>query len=173
MDPLSGPRGGHGAGGWPCHVSVAASAGVCLAEPSGRVRYANQLLCELVGLGADELDDLAVVLSRAGCADATALAGRLSAGVTDAEHYVAQLATGVLVDVDVSLVREHDGAPFLVLMQVSERIGSADNEPGAPPHAETHDPLTGLPNRKLFMERLGVALARASRTPALTAVMFI
>jgi len=137
------------------------------------VRYANQLLCELVGLGADELDDLTAVLSRAGCADATALAGRLSAGVTDAEHYVAQLATGVLVDVAVSLVREHDGAPFLVIMQVSERIGSADDEPGVLPHAETHDPLTGLPNRKLFMDRLGVALARASRTPALTAVMFI
>jgi diguanylate cyclase (GGDEF)-like protein/PAS domain S-box-containing protein len=36
-----------------------------------------------------------------------------------------------------------------------------------------HDPLTGLPNRTLFQEHLGVALLRAERTSAAVAVCFV
>ncbi len=36
-----------------------------------------------------------------------------------------------------------------------------------------HDPLTGLPNRTLFLDRLGVALDRSRRTNATVAVMFL
>jgi diguanylate cyclase (GGDEF)-like protein/PAS domain S-box-containing protein len=36
-----------------------------------------------------------------------------------------------------------------------------------------HDPLTGLPNRTLFQEHLGVALLRAERTNAAVAVCFV
>jgi len=37
----------------------------------------------------------------------------------------------------------------------------------------THDALTGLPNRALFADRLGQALARASRRQATLAVLFL
>ncbi|MDR3370636.1 diguanylate cyclase domain-containing protein [Rhodoferax sp.] len=40
-------------------------------------------------------------------------------------------------------------------------------------HLARHDPLTGLPNRRLFMERLANALERAQRAQAPLAVMFI
>ena len=40
-------------------------------------------------------------------------------------------------------------------------------------HLARHDPLTGLPNRRLFMERLDNALARAKRSQTELAVMFI
>jgi diguanylate cyclase (GGDEF)-like protein len=40
-------------------------------------------------------------------------------------------------------------------------------------HRALHDPLTGLPNRALFLDRLEVALARAARDPRSVAVMFI
>ncbi|MBK1682445.1 diguanylate cyclase domain-containing protein [Rhodoferax fermentans] len=40
-------------------------------------------------------------------------------------------------------------------------------------HLARHDPLTGLPNRRLFIERLDNALARAKRTQTQLAVMFI
>ncbi len=36
-----------------------------------------------------------------------------------------------------------------------------------------HDPLTGLPNRALFLDRLGVALDRSRRTGAAVGVMFL
>ncbi len=36
-----------------------------------------------------------------------------------------------------------------------------------------HDPLTGLPNRALFLDRLGVALDRTARTGAAIAVLFL
>ena len=40
-------------------------------------------------------------------------------------------------------------------------------------HQALHDPLTGLPNRNLFLDRLSVALARMERSPAAVAVLFI
>ena len=39
-------------------------------------------------------------------------------------------------------------------------------------HSATHDALTGLPNRTLFSDRLGVALAQAERAGDLVAVVF-
>lgn len=40
-------------------------------------------------------------------------------------------------------------------------------------HLAFHDPLTDLPNRTLFFDRLGVALNRASRNKQMLAVMFL
>ena len=36
-----------------------------------------------------------------------------------------------------------------------------------------HDPLTGLPNRTLFMDRLALALNRAARRKTSVAVLFL
>jgi diguanylate cyclase (GGDEF)-like protein len=40
-------------------------------------------------------------------------------------------------------------------------------------HRLLHDPLTGLPNRTLFLDRLELALARIAREPAHVAVLFL
>ena len=40
-------------------------------------------------------------------------------------------------------------------------------------HRALHDPLTGLPNRALFLDRLGHALVRARAAPGEIAVLFL
>jgi diguanylate cyclase (GGDEF)-like protein len=40
-------------------------------------------------------------------------------------------------------------------------------------HQALHDPLTGLPNRALFLDRLGLALLRSERRPLSVAVLFL
>jgi diguanylate cyclase (GGDEF)-like protein/PAS domain S-box-containing protein len=40
-------------------------------------------------------------------------------------------------------------------------------------HQALHDPITGLPNRTLFLDRVGMALARTRRAGGETAVLFI
>ncbi len=40
-------------------------------------------------------------------------------------------------------------------------------------HQATHDPLTGLPNRTLLVDRLHMAMARGGRTGRLTGVLFL
>ena len=40
-------------------------------------------------------------------------------------------------------------------------------------HQALHDPLTGLPNRTLFIDRLELALARSQRRPSAVAVLFL
>jgi len=54
-----------------------------------------------------------------------------------------------------------------VVMYYTDRV-SRERE-----HLATHDALTGLPNRMLFMDRLGQALIRAKRLGTLVGVMFI
>jgi diguanylate cyclase len=40
-------------------------------------------------------------------------------------------------------------------------------------HRALHDPVTGLPNRTLFLDHLGLALARSGRRPSSLAVLFL
>ena len=54
-----------------------------------------------------------------------------------------------------------------VAMDVTEQRRAAD----ALTHSATHDPLTGLPNRALFTDRLTVALEHAERTGSTVAVI--
>jgi diguanylate cyclase (GGDEF)-like protein len=56
-----------------------------------------------------------------------------------------------------------------VVMDVTERRRLQE----ALAHRATHDPLTDLPNRALFLDRLGHALARARRRAEAAAVLFV
>ena len=66
-----------------------------------------------------------------------------------------------------------DGSTYLLgvaaVRDVTDRGQAAD----ALVHQATHDALTGLPNRALFMDRLEHALARARRSQATLAVTFL
>jgi diguanylate cyclase (GGDEF)-like protein len=62
-----------------------------------------------------------------------------------------------------------DDGTLAMVSDISERKAAED----ALAHQAFHDTLTGLPNRALFLDRLGHALARSARRPASTAVLFL
>jgi diguanylate cyclase (GGDEF)-like protein/PAS domain S-box-containing protein len=57
----------------------------------------------------------------------------------------------------------------IVMRDISERKAFEERLE----HQATHDPLTGLPNRTLLLDRLTMALARARRRNSLVAVLFL
>ncbi len=78
----------------------------------------------------------------------------------------------VWASVNVSCVRDHQGSPSYFICQVEDVTESrALRERLA--QAAIHDPLTSLPNRDLFMDRLETALRLASRERRRVVVMFL
>jgi diguanylate cyclase (GGDEF)-like protein len=65
-----------------------------------------------------------------------------------------------------------DLSPALLRRAVKFAIESKRSETQLA-HEALHDPLTGLPNRALFLDRLGVALDRSRRSAAAIAVLFL
>jgi PAS domain S-box-containing protein len=73
---------------------------------------------------------------------------------------------------EATLVRGDDGEPVYwqgVFTDITERKALEERLE----HQALHDPLTGLPNRTLFMDRLGQALARSGRRNKSVAVLFL
>jgi diguanylate cyclase (GGDEF)-like protein/PAS domain S-box-containing protein len=65
-----------------------------------------------------------------------------------------------------------DGNPTILLgmvQDITEQVGVEENLL----HLATHDPLTGLPNRSLFYDRLNHAIARAKRDHTSLAILFL
>ncbi|CAN5766906.1 hypothetical protein BH24ACT4_BH24ACT4_13910 [soil metagenome] len=81
---------------------------------------------------------------------------------------------GDIVPVSVVMIALRDGDGSIdtiacVARDISERKAFEDQLE----HQATHDPLSGLPNRTLLLDRLRVAVGRAARQSTVTAVMFL
>lgn len=77
-----------------------------------------------------------------------------------------------VLDDEAVIARDADGRPTMVqgiLVDISDRKDLEDQLR----HQALHDPLTGLPNRVLFVDRLSHALVRRARSEAGLAVMFV
>ncbi len=140
--------------------------GMALISIDGRLFRVNRALVQILGRGESELLassmlELCHPDDRDQCREQVR---RLFTGVTQSaqleQRFVHHDGHPVWVSVSASLVRDVNDQPMYLVCQV-EDIGERRASGEALAHQAMHDPLTGLPNRLQFVERLGRELARA------------
>ena len=155
-----------------------ASIGMCLVDAESRFTQVNRALCEMLDRTEQELlalrvsdvthpDDLSASLATVvEATDGYSTPHRLE------KRYLRPDGRVVWAWVTVSTVNSENGAAPYFVTQVEDVTERREAEARLVRQA-LHDPLTGLPNRTLLMDRLRQVLARADRHPELTAVLFI
>jgi diguanylate cyclase (GGDEF)-like protein/PAS domain S-box-containing protein len=154
-----------------------APVGMALVALDGSFMEVNHALCRLVGY--DEADLLGLTFQQITHAEDLGSdldnLGLLTRGAIDhytmEKRYITRGGDVVWVRLAVSMARDEADAPAHYIAQVqdisAERAAHAKLE-----HQALHDPLTGLANRDLLMDRLAHALARSTRSGHRTMVMF-
>ena len=152
--------------------------GMALMALDGRLFRVNRALAQILGrsgrdlLGASVVDlthpdDLPDLRASMRCL----LSGEAPSMQLE-QRYLHHDGHPVWIAVSVSLVRDLQSTPLYFVCQmedITERRASG----AALAHQAIHDPLTGLPNRTLFVERLERELARAAVNHERVAVLFL
>ena len=152
--------------------------GMSMIGLDGRWLKVNRAVCEITGYSEAELlthtfhdlthpDDLQM---------GPASLGELLSGKRETiqieKRYIHKLGHHVWVLVNLSLVRDKAGNPQHFISQtldISERRELLQRVE----HLALHDPLTGLPNSRLLLDRLELSVAAARRAKRLMGVMYI
>jgi diguanylate cyclase (GGDEF)-like protein/PAS domain S-box-containing protein len=152
--------------------------GMALVTLEGRPFRVNRALVQILGRGESELLSSSLLDvchrdDRDACREAVS---RLFAGVTQSaqleQRFVHHDGHPVWVSLSASLVRDVNDEPMYLVCQV-EDIGERRASGEALAHQAVHDPLTGLPNRLHFVDRLERELARAEQRRERIAVLFL
>jgi diguanylate cyclase (GGDEF)-like protein/PAS domain S-box-containing protein len=145
-----------------------AAIGMAIVSSEGRWLQVNRSLCALLGYSARELmntdfltithpDDLGTALSSI----KELLKGKIPSHQME-KRYIHKQGHEVWVLWNVSLARDaYTGAAHLIfqIQDITDRKRAEERLL----HDAFHDALTGLPNRALFMDHLGLAIARSKR----------
>ncbi len=121
--------------------------------------------CVLLDLSLPGSDEI-------GCIEQVRAASPDTAIIALAERSDEDLALAAIRAGAQDLLLKHDLSPLRLRRSVRYAIERKRSEVQLAALA-LHDPLTGLPNRALFLDRLGVALDRSRRTNATIAVLFL
>ena len=157
----------------------AVPAAVVIVAPDGTIVFANDELEQLTGYRRAELAGQPVEVLVPGDRREAHAAARAVFELRPCRRpmgtgldIACRRADGSLFPADVSLSPlEAGGETFVVatIVDETERRRSADELF----HRAVHDPLTGLPNRVLLIDRLDHALARADRRAQTVAVLYV
>jgi diguanylate cyclase (GGDEF)-like protein/PAS domain S-box-containing protein len=152
--------------------------GVAVVTPDGRYRRVNPALCEFLGYSELELltktwrevtDPTHLELDTE---QTTKLLNGEIASYQLEKQYVHARGHLVWGHLSATLVRDEHGAPLYFVCQIQDITNRKLAEQRLIEQA-LHDPLTGVANRLLFMDRLSHALARADRSISPVAVLFL
>ena len=150
---------------------------MALFDDDGRFFEVNDAACDLLRRSREELLSLAwdeVVHPDERALSQAARLRVIAAG--SATHRVERrvpLPDGTEVRVRLTTVRLLDGGGRPGCLTSFEDVTASREIEGQLLHAALHDSLTGLPNRRLLLERLGQALARSRRDGRDVAVLFL
>ncbi|GAA0924098.1 putative bifunctional diguanylate cyclase/phosphodiesterase [Pseudonocardia zijingensis] len=144
-------------------VFADAAIGIAVLTPDGRVVEVNRALCEMFDLSAEEFvrrtvdyyvpeDDHEYRDALRAMQEGERENARLE------RPFLRDDGSTIWTDTVLSLVRAPDGTPRFVVVMVADVTDRHRLETSLR-HQAYHDPLTGLPNRTLFFERLESALA--------------
>lgn len=152
--------------------------GIAVASEDGVIQEANAAFSRLVGLPPDELPGthLSRFTHPEDIEEEMVLVRALSRGEIPSysleKRYIKQGDEPLWVRVHVARLPDVPGQrPLLIGM--AEDISVRKKAEEAILHQAFHDPLTGLPNRSLLLDRLYSAISRARRTQELVAVLFL
>ncbi|MEO8164390.1 MAG: PAS domain S-box protein, partial [Betaproteobacteria bacterium] len=155
-----------------------ASVGIMHSSLDRRILVLNRKFCEMVGYSADELQQGSVRrIHHPDDSDADQpLEKQLLAGEIEnfsfEKRYVRKNASVFWANRTVSLVRDQSGKPQYFI-RVIEDISARKDAEEKLLHLAHFDPLTDLPNRAMFHDRLSQALVQARRRNELVGIMFL
>ena len=134
---------------------------VIVTDRDGRIEYVNPVCERVTGYAKEELVGRTPALLKSGAHEADfyrELWSALRAGREFRAVFANRRKTGELY-YEEKIIRPQGGGFVSCGRDVTERAQELQRLA----HAATHDSLTGLPNRSLFLDRLGQALREAQR----------
>ena len=155
-----------------------AAIGIAHVDTNSRFIYANPRLCDMLGRTEQELCALTVKqISHPSDVEATDdLRARLRAGAIKSfkaeKRYLRKDGSAVWVGLTVATKRDRLGRD-LYDVSIVEDISVRKAAEERVQYLATHDGLTGLPNRVMFVELLNLAVETARRHDRKLAVLFI
>ncbi|WP_379625065.1 putative bifunctional diguanylate cyclase/phosphodiesterase [Pseudonocardia sp. GCM10023141] len=143
-------------------VFADAAVGIVVIDLAGIVVEANRTLCAMFGHAVEDV--VGHSIDSFDVPDDNGMLKDMMAGAVDhvrvEKVYSHVDGSTVRADVVMSLIRDPSGEPRYILALV-EDIGERHRLENRLRHQAQHDPLTGLPNRTMFFDRLDAAIDTA------------
>lgn len=145
-------------------IFAGAAIGICIADVRGRIVEVNQTLADMLGYTTEEMRGMRLSDLRhpQDPPDLVREYVRVVRGTLDQfrveKCYYRRDGTEVWGDGTVSVVRDETGRPRFTVAMVNN-VTDRRHLAAQLRHVTMHDPLTGLPNRAVFADRLAAAVA--------------